>query len=69
MNIYEDEDPEAPFDLREFLRKNKQLVIMAVAFVFAYSFMSMTSRQLDEAVAAQNAERAASHSNPWAKDR
>lgn len=67
MNVYEDEDPEAPFDLRAFLRKNKQLVIMAVAFVIAYTAMNGISRQLDSAVAAEKTASSAAHKNPWAK--
>ncbi len=67
MNIYEDEDPEAPFDLREFLKRNKQLVITAVAFVLFYGFTTMVSRQLDGAIAAEKAESSAAHKNPWAK--
>lgn len=71
MNIYEDEDEGGKVDVREFLKRNKQLVWMAVAFVFAYGFMSFSSRQLDAAVAAQQAYSAEQHhrSNPWAKDR
>ncbi len=71
MNIYEDEEPDRDKSVLAFLKQNKQLVWMAVAFVFAYAFMSFTSNQMDEMVAKQDARQAAAHqkSNPWAKDR
>ena len=69
MNIYEDEQEEGgKVDVVAFLKRNKQLVWMAVAFVFAYGFMSMTSKSLDEAVARQEAASNAEHRSPWAKD-
>ena len=71
MNIYEDEEPDRDKSVLGFLKQNKQLVWMAVAFVFAYAFMSFTSNQMDEMVAKQDAAKAAAHdkANPWAKDR
>ena len=71
MNIYEDEDPDQNKSVGAFLKENKQLVWMAVAFVFAYAFMSFTSNQMDEMVAKQDARQAEAHdkANPWAKDR
>lgn len=71
MNIYEDEEVERDKSVLTFLKQNKQLVWVAVAFVFAYAFMSHTSKQMDEMVAAQDADNAAMHhsANPWAKGR
>ena len=71
MNIYEDEDDDRDTSVLGFLKQNKQLVWMAVAFMFAYAFMSQTSKQMDEMVAAQDADNAAMHhsANPWAKGR
>ena len=71
MNIYEDEEPDRNRSVLAFLKQNKQLVWMAVAFVFAYAFMSFTSNQMDEMVAKQDAAKSAEHdkANPWAKDR
>ena len=70
MNIYEDEDDGERPSVMEFLKQNKQLVWMAVAFVFAYAFMSHTSKQMDEMVAQQNAvhDEMRHNANPWAKD-
>lgn len=68
MNIYEDEDEAANTSVLGFLRKNKQLVIMAAAFLIAYGVMSLISRQFDAAVAAKHADEAAQHQNPWSKD-
>jgi hypothetical protein len=68
MNIYEDEEEAADTSVMGFIRKNKQLVIMAVTFVLFYGFTSMISRQMDEAVVAQDAEKAAPRANPWSKD-
>ncbi len=70
MNIYEGEDEARTPSVLEFLKTNKQLVWMAVAFVLAYAFMSYTSNQMDEMVAKQDADKAAAHhdANPWAKD-
>ena len=71
MNIYEDDEEDRDKSVLGFLKQNKQLVWMAAAFVIAYAFMSFSSRQLDEAVAAQQADSALEHqkANPWAKDR
>ncbi|MFM5916341.1 MAG: hypothetical protein ACKOOL_02285 [Novosphingobium sp.] len=69
MNIYEDEEETADTSVLGFIRKNKQLVIMAVSFVLFYGFTTFLSRGLDEAVAAQQSEKAEQHSNPWAKDK
>ena len=71
MNIYEDEETDGKIDVLEFVKRNKQLVWMAVAFLFAYAFMSFTSNQMDEMVAKQDAAKSAAHAkaNPWAKDR
>lgn len=71
MNIYEDEEEDRDKSVLAFLTENKQLVWMAVAFVFAYAFMSFTSNQMDEMVAKQDAAKSAAHAkaNPWAKDR
>lgn len=71
MNIYEDDEEDRDKSVLGYLKQNKQLVWMAVAFVIAYAFMSFSSRQLDEAVAAQQADSALEHqkANPWAKDR
>ena len=69
MNIYEDEEEESgKVDVGAFLKRNKQLVWMAIAFVFAYGFMSMTTKSLDVAVARQEAASDADHRSPWAKD-
>ena len=67
MNIYEDEEQAADTSVLGFLQRNKQLVWMAVAFVIAYAFMSHTSKQMDEMVARDHAERVADHqqANPW----
>lgn len=71
INIDEDEEPEGGLTVLEFLKKNKQLVWMAVAFVLAYTFFSFIARQMDAAVAAQDADSALAHqkANPWAKER
>ena len=71
MNIYEDEEEARDKSVLTFLKQNKQLLWMAVAFVFAYAFMSFTSNQMDEMVANQDAAKSAAHdkANPWAKDR
>ena len=71
MNIYEDDEEDRDKSVLGFLKQNKQLVWMAAAFVIAYAFMSFSSRQLDAAVAAQQADSALEHqkANPWAKDR
>ena len=71
MNIYEDEEDDRDKSVLGFLKQNKQLVWMAGAFVFAYAFMSFSSRQLDAAVASQQADSAQQHlqANPWSKDR
>ena len=71
MNIYEDEEQDRDKSVLAFLKQNKQLVWMAVAFVFAYAFMSFSSNQMDEMVAKQDAATSAAHdkANPWAKER
>ena len=71
MNIYEDEEEAADTSVLAFVKRNKQLVIMAVAFVVAYVFMSSTSKQMDEMVARDQAERAVEHqrANPWSVDK
>lgn len=71
MNIYEDEAEASDTSVLAFLKRNKQLVIMAVAFVIAYAFMSSTSKQMDELVARDTAERAADHqrANPWSVEK
>lgn len=68
MNIYEDEDENRDTSVIDFIKANKQIVIMLVAFVFAYVFMSWTSNSLDAAVAAEKAQSKADHRSPWAKD-
>ena len=71
MNIYEDEDEAADTSVLEFLKRNKQLVWTAVAFVLAYAFMNHTSAQMDEFAARDKLDRAAAHqrANPWAVDK
>ena len=71
MNMYEDEEEAADTSALGFLKRNKQLVWMAVAFVIAYAFMSHASKQMDEMVARDQVERAADHqrANPWSTDK
>ena len=71
MNIYEDETEDRDRSVLTFLKRNNQLVWMAVAFVLAYVFMSHTSAQMDKIDARDKAEHAAEHqrANPWSVDK
>ena len=71
MNIYEDEGAAADRSVLGFVKRNKQLVIMAATFFVAYGFMSLTFAQMDKIDARDKAERAAEHqrANPWSVDK
>lgn len=71
MNIYEDEEEAADKSVLAFLKRNKQLVWMAVAFVVAYTVMGGISRQMDDAGARQSTKAAAKHqkANPWSVEK
>ena len=68
MNIYEDEEDDRDKSVLGFLKENKQLVWMAVAFVVAYVVMGGISKQMDEMGETQKAQSAERHqrANPWA---
>ena len=70
MNNYEDEEGTPDTSVLGFLRRNKQLMWMAVAFLVAYTFMSWSSSQMDEFGADEKVERAVEHqrANPWSVD-
>ena len=70
MNIYEDEQEDRDRSVLAFLRQNRRLVLMAVAVMITYGLMSLASRQFDQAVANEDAAKAATHpsANPWSKD-
>ena len=71
MNIYEDEAEAADKSVLAFVKRHKQLVIMAITFLVAYGFTSLTSAQMDKIDAGYKAERAAEHqrANPWSVDK
>jgi len=48
---------------------DKQLILMLVVGLGFYAFTRSIDRQFDEAIAAEKAEKAEAHRNPWSKDK
>ena len=47
---------------------DKHLALMLVVGLLFYAFTRSVDRQFDEAIAAEKAQQAQSHRNPWSKD-